>query len=550
MQYIDAYVARKHGEAWTTAHPAMTECLAETYGIMVYQEQVSRVVNRLGGIELKRAFRLAKAISKKKTTMIEAEREPFIDGCERNGVSREKANEIFEDILKFGGYAFNKAHSTGYALVAFQTAYMKAYHPVEFMASLMTFEMSNTDKIMEYMEECRRMGIAVLPPDVNVSDNDFTVDAIERDGKTKPVLRFGLAAIKGVGEKAVRAIVNARQDGGDYKDIFDFCERVDLSACNRATIEALICCGGFDATGAMRKALTLVLDGAIESGARRQQDKKSGQMGLFGGEVESETPTKLPSDEWSESEMLAREKAALGFYVTRHPLTAAADFIYACSTCSTADLSALSENAKVTVGGMISGFRTVSTRANKKMGIATLEDLKGAVEAIVFPKDLPKFQHLLTPDSIVLISGEVDKRREQASLKVSDVTPAADAARVFGASVAINVPHPDTQTLQRLLDILKAHAGSTEVYIRLPADGDLGATIRCTRGLAVDCNADLVSAVTEALGPETVSLMSASGKPIPLPLKSEAAPESEMLAPPAPRSKPAMQTLPLSATGA
>ncbi len=517
MQYIDAYVARKHGEHWSTPHPTMTEVLTETYGIMVYQEQVSRVVNRLGGIELKRAFRLAKVISKKKTKLIEAEREPFLDGCEKNGVSRDVGNQIFEDILKFGGYAFNKAHSTGYAIVAFQTAYMKAYHPVEFMAALMTFEMSNTDKIIEYMEECRRMNISVLPPDVNVSDNDFTVDEIERDGKKIRVLRFGLAAIKGVGEKAVAAISNARSAGDKFEDIYDFCERVDLSACNRSVIESLICCGAFDTTGAMRKALTLVLDTAIDHGSSHQRDKKSGQMGLFGGgEDESDSDvTPLPTDEWSESEMLAREKAALGFFVTRHPLAGAVKLIEACSTCSTVDLSAMHEDAKVVLGGMVSSVRTVMTRTNKKMGIVTFEDLKGTVEAIVFPNDLPKFQALLTPDSIVFLSGEVDKRREEPSLRVTDVTPAADAPRVFGTSAILTIPHPDAERLNTIHSVLKAHTGQTEVYLKLPAEGDLLALLRCSRAMSIEYNASFYKGVADLIGDENVALVGASGRPIP-----------------------------------
>lgn len=226
----------------------MTEVLEETHGIMVYQEQVSRLVNRLGGIELKAAFRLAKAISKKKTEMIEAMREPFLNGCVANGVKRGVATRVFEDILKFGGYAFNKAHSTGYALVAYQTAWMKTYHPVEFMAAVMTFEMSNTDKVAEYREECNEMGIKVAPPGINASEFVFVV--------APGAIRFGLGAIKGVGAKAVAAIVEERERGGPYRSLFDFCERVDLTAVNRAATEALICAGEFDGTGGMRSDLS------------------------------------------------------------------------------------------------------------------------------------------------------------------------------------------------------------------------------------------------------------------------------------------------------
>jgi len=205
MKYIDQYVSRKHGEKWTTPSAIMTEVLNETYGIMVYQEQVSRLVNRLGGIELKKAFRLAKAISKKKHSIIESMHGDFLDGCEAKGVAREIAEKIFEDILEFGSYAFKKAHSTGYAIVAYKTAYLKHYYPTEYMAALLTFEMGSTEKVSEYIEECKRMGIRIAPPDVNISENDFTVV-----GRGEKLIRFGLAAIKGVGEKAVGAIMAAR----------------------------------------------------------------------------------------------------------------------------------------------------------------------------------------------------------------------------------------------------------------------------------------------------------------------------------------------------
>jgi len=339
MAYIDAYIARKHGEPWSTPHPIMTEVLDETYGIMVYQEQVSRLVHRLGGLELKRAFRLAKAISKKKTRMIEAERNAFLEGCEQRGVPRTQGDEIFNNIVKFGEYAFNKAHSTGYALVAFQTAYMKVYHPVEFMAALMTFEMSFTEKVIDHIDECRRMNIAVLPPDVNESGTDFTVAR----GEKGPVIRFGLAAIKGVGVRATESIAREREARGRFRSLFDFCERIDPGVVNRAALEAMINCGSFDSTGAMRKALINAVGRAMESGAAAARDRAAGQMCFFGGFGDTGGPPppepSLSTEEWSEAEMLAREKAALGFYITRHPLARFGRLVEAGSTATTAGLN-------------------------------------------------------------------------------------------------------------------------------------------------------------------------------------------------------------------
>ncbi|MCK4659858.1 MAG: DNA polymerase III subunit alpha [Phycisphaerae bacterium] len=523
MINIDAYVARKHGEQWNTPHSIMTEVLQETYGIMVYQEQVSRLVNRLGGIELKRAFRLAKAISKKKVSMIEAEREPFLDGCEEKGIARKTADQIFEDILRFGGYAFNKAHSTGYALVAFQTAYMKAYHPVEFMAALMTFEMSNTDKVVEYIEECRRMGIKVLSPDINTSDNDFTVDRRERQDV---VIRFGLAAIKGVGEKAVNAIATERNEKGRFKSLFDFCERVDLTVVNRGTIEALICCGAFDSTGAMRKALTEVLDGAIQTGQAARRDRLAGQMSLFGGDDgESFHPEpKLSTKEWSESEMLAREKAVLGFYVTSHPLASHERLLEACTTAHTVDLKSYDQGAKVVLGGMVSSLRTVTTKAGRKpgskLGIVTLEDLQGQVEAILFPEMLAEQRAVVTPDAILFFRGEVDRKREEPSLRVGEVITVEHAPTQLATHLLISLADTmiDDALLGTLSDIFRKHAGDKPVYLDITTQDGLVATIG-RPGLAVAVDAELIRELTKLLGQQSVTLIGPNRRPIPLPDK-------------------------------
>ncbi|MCH7873532.1 MAG: hypothetical protein IID33_17685, partial [Planctomycetes bacterium] len=228
------------------------------------------------------------------TSMLEAMREPFMAGCASNGVSRNIANDIFEDILKFGGYAFNKAHSTGYALIAYQTAWMKTYYPVEFMAAVMTFEMSSTEKVAEYRAACKEMGITIKPPDINASEFDFVVESGDGDGSSARPMRFGLGAIKGVGGKAVSAIVESRTKDGPFSSLFDFCDRVDLSAVNRGTIEALVCAGAFDRTGAMRKALFDAIDSAISAGQSAQRDRRSGQMNMFGGEPEA-TASGCPS---------------------------------------------------------------------------------------------------------------------------------------------------------------------------------------------------------------------------------------------------------------
>ncbi len=609
MAYIDAYVARKHGEAWTTPHPIMTDVLSETYGIMVYQEQVSRLVNRLGSIELKKAFRLAKAISKKKVDQIEAFREPFLAGCAANGLPRTTADEIFEAILKFGGYAFNKAHSTGYALVAYQTAWMKTYHPAEFMAALLSYEMGDISKVAEYRESCEQMGITLQPPSINRSGRDFTVERagpsrdpavagekrqnaktpkrqneetlggsadVRRVGQVSDLpkvqqvcdllsgsnaggplpngrgsdgapphargsvgrIRFGLGAIKGVGEKAIEAVLAARTRGGAFRDIFDFCERVELTALNRGVLEALICAGAFDETGAMRRAMCEILDDAIASGQRVQEDRKSGQMMMFGAADLTPDPQhagrRLSTAEWSEAEMLAREKGVLGFYITKHPLASHEAVINACATARIADLARYGDGVEVVIGGMISTLRTVITKSGRnpgsRMGVLTIEDLSGRIEAILFPDDLTKFRPLLAPDTIVFLVAEVDRRRETPSLRVSNVVPREEAVSVFAHGVMLAIA--STENFDAIEGLLRGHRGDKTVYLRVPvqpiaaeaANGDAvgkgnrlatafsveagpAALLECSRELRVGCGDEFLSRSMDLLGTDAVAVI-------------------------------------------
>ncbi|MBI4579281.1 MAG: DNA polymerase III subunit alpha [Planctomycetes bacterium] len=510
MKYIDAYIGRKHGERWSATHPIMTEVLSETYGIMVYQEQVSRLVNRLGGIELKKAFRLAKAISKKKHSTIESMREEFLAGCEAKGVTRATAEQIFADILEFGSYAFNKAHSTGYALVAYKTAYLKVYHPTEYMAALLTFEMDSTEKVSEYIEECRRMEIRIAPPDVNISENDFTVV-----GQGERLIRFGLGAIKGVGEKAVGAVVSARADG-PFKSIFDFCERVDMGAVNRVVVEALVKCGAFDSTGAMRKGLMAVLDDAIAHGASAAADRRSGQLSLFGGGDEAGTARpepQVPPLQWTEAEMLAHEKATLGFYVTSHPLSSHEKMLRKYTTARTTDLRRFSDGSEVTIGGMISKIRTVVTKqgrnAGSKMGIVTVEDLAGQVEVVLFPKDLQTYQAQLALDTVAFFRGQVDRRREEPSLRVAEVVPLDQGDEKLGRMVLIRLrpPAATPAALHELERILTQYPGDRPVFLELYTSTALKVTMRVNGRRGVAPSADLLAAVQRTLGPDSIVVL-------------------------------------------
>lgn len=532
MEYIPDYIERKHGKSWTTPHTIMTEVLEETYGIMVYQEQVSRMVNRLGGIELKAAFRLAKAISKKKTEMIEKMREPFLDGCEKNGVARKTANEVFEDILKFGGYAFNKAHSTGYALVAFQTAWMKAYFPVEFMTALMTFEMGSTEKVAEYREACKEMGISVDPPDINVSSYDFGVGEVfdpdvaaakmAQSGRAEVgSIRFGLGAIKGVGQKAVEAIASEREENGEFEDIYDFCERVDLSCVPRGAIEAMICAGAFDGTGAMRKGLMDVVEGAIKAGQTAQADKRSGQMGLFGGGDTPPAPAKssrtISDAEWTESEMLAREKAVLGFYVTKHPLASHQALLDACATATTVDLAKYEQGDEVVVGGIISRVRPLVGRSGrnegKQFGVLHLEDLAGKVEALLLPDQFSKYRADLEPDTIVFVVGTVDRKREEPSIRVERIVLEHEAATALTRAVILNVE--SATRIEDVRRVLVEHRGDCRVYLNVRTGSDMMVQLETAPTLRIDPSGAAIDRLAELLGPQSVCLLGSRNKPIP-----------------------------------
>ncbi|MBK9120066.1 MAG: DNA polymerase III subunit alpha [Phycisphaerales bacterium] len=522
MEYIDEYVARKHGRKnWSTPHPIMTDVLAETYGIMVYQEQVSRLVNRLGDVPLRRAFRLAKAISKKKQSMIEAEHEPFLAGCEKNGVSRKIGEQIFQDILKFGGYAFNKAHSTGYALVAFKTAYLKTYFPAEFMAAVMTYEAGDTDKIAQYIEECRRIrhpdgtvGIAIKPPCVQSSDEQFTVVYDEPVGGSarRGAIRFGLAAISGIGEKAVRAIRAARDAGGPFRDLFDFCERVDLVAVNRGVIEALIKAGAFDQTGAMRKALMNVVEQAIELGQAAQRDRRSGQMSIF-GELDTVVTPPAPHvgrEEWSDTEMLAYEKATLGFFITRHPLAQYETVVRRFSTHDTSDLMRLSDGQQVVLGGLVTKMRSVPIKYGRQVGrklvLVTLEDFAGSVEVIVFPAQQEQAVPLLKPDAVVFVDGEVDRKREEPSVRVTRIVPLSDVVNLYCRELIVRIRSAGAsgETMTRLRDQCQRYRGACPVYLELATPEGYLVTVQSQQSGRVQATMDFASAVGQLPGVEGV----------------------------------------------
>ncbi len=515
MELIPTYVARKSGaKPVESVHELVDDILAETYGIMAYQEQVMQVLNRLGKLPLNRALTLIKAISKKKEKTIAAERPQFIVGAGENGIAEAEAQRLFELILKFAGYGFNKAHSTRYAIVAYQTAYFKAHHPAEFLAALLTFECSDTDKVVQYMHEAKRMGVKIAPPDINTCASDFTVD-----GKA---VRFGLAGVKGVGVKAVEAILVARKDVGKFRDLYHFCEHVDSRSANRSTIEALIKCGAFDALGASRAAMVAALDQAIRLGQSAAADRKSGQLSFFGAESlpgGQVPPPQFPDVEpWSESQLLTAEKETLGFYVSSHPLVEHAVRLRDLSRPEKISLTTLAQYADgtpVLVGCMISELPPTVTKtgksAGRKMAMLTIEDITGKCDAVAFSETYERTAELLTPESVVFISGTVDRRRERPSIIINEVFSVDDGIEKFTRQVAIELRDGtgEGELLSKVKAIVEGNNGGCSLALKVSAQArpDVTVWVAADSAWSVRPTRELFKALADALGDNSVSLL-------------------------------------------
>lgn len=477
---VDDYVAVKHGRKQPEyLHAVLKEILEETHGVMVYQEQVMRILNRLGGIELAKAYTCIKAISKKKEAIIAANESKFIDGSVEKGLSEKQARELWQMILKFAGYGFNKSHSTAYALVAYQTAYLKAHYPVEFMAALLSGDIpgrnfKRKDSLVEHLEDCERMGIVVVPPDVNHSFVDFTVN----EGK----IYFGLSAIKGCGGSAGESIVAARQKDGPFKSIYDFCERIDPGECNRATIETLIKAGAFDTLGARRAQLMAVIEKAVQAGAAALADRRSGQMNFF-EEIEETTPDpqadvgNLPDiPEFPEKSKLSMEKEVLGMYLSAHPMEEYKALLSTFCSHTSPQLKDVKDRSEVIVGGMISSIKLANTR-NPKPGAPSkyanfdLEDMEGAVRCICWPDGYESLGHLIQPEAVVIMRATVDKRggNDDVNLLANEIIPIEEAHARFTAGLRIQFDQEihSEDLIPRLNEVLRGYPGNMDVLIAL-----------------------------------------------------------------------------------
>lgn len=516
---VDDYIQVKHGRQKAEyKHPVMKEVLEETHGVMVYQEQVMRILNRLGGIKLANAYSCIKAISKKKLEMIAKYREEFINGAHEQGMSKKEAEELFGLIEKFAGYGFNKSHSTAYALIAYMTAYLKAHYKVEFMAALLSSDITGRnfkrkDSLVEHIEDCQRMEITVLPPDVNRSCSEFTV----LDGK----ICFGLSAIKGCGAAAAIALAAERAAHGPYRSIFDFCERLDPSTVNRTAIESLIKAGAFDSLGGHRSQVFAVIDRALQAGAAAATDRRSGQMGLFGDDDEQpETgSTNLPDlPPWDERERLTKEKEVLGYYLSSHPLAEHAKTLAAYCTHTTVEATELKHRSEAMLGGMLSSIKFSHTKNPKpgspsRYAMFDLEDTEGMMRTIVWPEQFALYEQYIKPDAILAVRGAIDKRpgSEEANFIVNEIIPLENLASRYTRGVRIRVIEDahGPKTLEVLHEILRGYPGNCDLELSLCLTDGSRVSCKC-EGTKLSVNPEMQARVDQLLGPGNFRLITSS----------------------------------------
>ena len=500
---IDDFIARKTGRKKVSYDlPQLKDILEETYGVIVYQEQVMQIAASIAGFTLGEADVLRRAMGKKKHEEMVAMREKFLAGARQNGVPGAKAQKLFELMEQFAGYGFNKSHSAAYALIAYQTAYLKAHYPVEFMAALLTSEIGNQDKLTQYLNECRDMGIKILPPDINSSDLAFT--------PAGQSMRFGLTAIKNVGETAIDSVLSARWKLGRFDSLFQFCEHVDLRLLNKRVIESLIKAGALDSLGARRSQMTAVLDRAMELGQRRQREDASGQHGLFmaGAEAEPAPAIDLPDiPEWSEAERLAGEKEVLGFYVTGHPLEKHAARIASVARQDSSSLDSLDNEAPVTLAGILTSLRVRPSKKGDLWASGILEDMRGSVELLVFPQALQQLRGVLKPDAALLIKGRV-RHEENARLKVVVNEARPLEAEVNGAKaellIRVDLAQASESIMEEVEKLLAAYPGENPVVFELTRPGDFRARLRPRQTRGVKPEAALLGRLREICGEEAV----------------------------------------------
>jgi DNA polymerase-3 subunit alpha len=481
---------------------ALEDILGDTYGLIVYQEQVMAIAQKLAGYTLGAADLLRRAMGKKKREILDKEYIPFSDGMRANGYSDDAIKTLWDTLVPFADYAFNRAHTAGYGLVSFWTAYLKANYPAEYMAALLTSVKDDKDKSALYLAECRRMGIKVLPPDVNDSDSDFTPRGTD--------IRFGLSAIRNVGTNVVASIVRTREGKGRFADFGDFLRKVDAVACNKKTVESLCKAGAFDSLGHSRKGLVHVHAEAIDACLDTKRNEAIGQFDLFGslGDDDPEGgggsasagglfDVAVPMGEWDKQVLLQHEREMLGLYVSDHPLLGVEHVLAGAVDLPVSQLADCDDGRTVVVGGILSSVTRKMTKQGNPWALVTLEDLEGSVEVMFFPQSYVNAAVHLVEDAVVLVRGRVDRREDVPKIIANEISvPDLSVGPRGPVVVSIPTPRCTPPVVERFKEVLVAHPGTTDVHLQLVHGGrttvvrlDDALRVRATPALFADLKA-------------------------------------------------------------
>lgn len=503
---VETFVNTKHGKQIAEyPHPSIKSVLEETYGVIVYQEQVMKIANILAGYSLGDADILRRAMGKKDHAVMEKERNKFMAGCGKNNIPQDRAKYIFDLMAKFASYGFNKSHSAAYALIAYQTAWLKTHYPAQFLAALLSCDVDNTDKVVKYITECKQMGIDVLPPDINESFDDFAV--------IKNRIRFGLAAVKNVGGAALESIIAERKDGGPYISMSDFCNRIDSAKVNRKVIESLIKAGGFDSLGSHRSQYMEGLGLALEQAKAVQRDRSSGQMSLFGLIEETKQEKKgsqditLPDiDEWPQLQKLRFEKETVGFFLTGHPLESVVADIRRIADSTIEQLSNWANNQPVRIGGLIKHVKEHKSKKGDPMAFTVFEDMSASVEVVVFPSTYANCSHLLDSDKPLIILGTVQQGERGPKIIAETIDTLVDGLVKYTekTSICLQVERTSRQHLEQLKELFYSFHGKVPVNLTLHFRDRGQVDIEILRDLKINPSSDFFTAVSRLCGEDSI----------------------------------------------
>ncbi|MDD5729899.1 MAG: DNA polymerase III subunit alpha [Candidatus Omnitrophica bacterium] len=486
-------------------HKRMEPILKDTYGIMVYQEQIMQIASSLAGFTMAQADLLRRAMSKKNPEVMEKQRKNFITGCMKNSISETVASKIFDNIEYFSGYGFNRSHSAAYAVISYRTAYLKANFPVEFMTALLTSERDNTDKIVEYINEAERMGIEVLPPDINESGALFTVA-----GKKK--IRFGLLAIKNVGRGAIESVIQSRNNSGRFISLEDLCQRSDLRLVNKKVLESLIKCGALDSFKQPRAQMFASLEEILEFVSKSQKDRIKGQISFFdegpdqGAFKNRLSPDSVQIKEWPEPQLLAFEKEMTGIYMSGHPLARYAKQLKRFASTSISELASGKDQDTVKIVGLIAKIKhTVTRQKQERMAILKLEDLKGSVEVLVFPSAFQRISSYIQPNQVALVRGKLNLKEDEPKVIANDMFPVDEIYKLI-SSITLNLTGIKDNVFESLKALLRSYPGKIPVYLHLDTPAKSRVQVVVGDDLFIAPSEELIRSIENMLGEERLSL--------------------------------------------